>query len=118
MVKALYTPDDYDDLTDLVEAEGDKYKVEYKEAKKKKAATAKSVFPKVLKVHCHKKEDCDRFAKMIEKRLSPETLEFEFKQSSKKNKNAAWIDERSNEVRFSKKERLAEKNQHRRETDL
>ena len=26
MVKALYTPDDYDDLTDLVEAEGDKYK--------------------------------------------------------------------------------------------
>ena len=55
MVKALYTPDDYDDLTDLVEAEGDKYKVEYKEAKKKKAATAKPVFPKVLKVHCHKK---------------------------------------------------------------
>ncbi len=118
MVKALYTPDDYDDLTDLVEAEGDKYKVEYKEAKKKKAATAKPVFPKVFKVHCHKKDDCDRFAKMIGKRLSPETLEFEFKQSSKKNKNAAWIDERSNEVRFLKKERLAAKNKHRRETDL
>ena len=107
MAKALYTPEDYDDLTDLVEAEGDKYKVEYKEAKKKKAATAKPVFPKVFKVHCHKKDDCDKFAKMIGMRLSPETLEFEFKQSSKKNRNAAWIDERSNETRFSSKDKLA-----------
>ena len=116
MAKALYTPEDYDDLTDLLEAEGDLYKAEYKEAKQNKPA--KPVFPKVLKVHCHKKDDCDRFAKMVGMHLSPDTLEFEFSESLEKKKDACWLDKRTNEVRFSKKERLAKKNQHRRETDL
>ena len=71
MAKPLYTPDEYDDLTKEVKKKGHLYKVSYQQEKKKKAATAKSVFPKVLKVHCHKKDDCDRFAKMIGKRLSP-----------------------------------------------
>ena len=114
--KVLYTPEDYDDLTDLVEAEGDKYKVEYKEAKKKKPA--KPVFPKVLKVHCHKKDDCDRFTKMIGMRLSPKTLEFVFTQNLARKNNASWADARTNKIRFKEKERLAKKNQQRRETDL